>query len=896
MRATILIEVIKKLSKDLCLISSTIGFSVTYCNIKLHNFLLGRLILIRKVKFPLKYKFVSAISILLLLTMGFYLSYALNIFKEDKAADVYSITLTNSISVAERTKLLINEDVAFLNNLKDSSDGEAISKRMESITHNRDDVLGVECLVNNESYLSSQNTKKLEELTNGPNELLLNEATGVSGLKTLPIGTTKIEISPLKNYPSHFSIIKSINQNLKCAIHISYEKLMPLMNETLNYGTYILTSSGKTFFKLNNINLPADVKKIVSDPTIQDIEQGVKKFDDNGVAVIRAFSKVGGLDLIAITEIEENKAFLASSLLIQKSFYFGILILSIAVIVGILFTKRMTKNVQTLFEATTLLSQGDFNVNPVAEGSDEIGALTDSFVDMKDKIVKFMEEMKEKARIEGELKVAQLVQNSFFPKHAVLKSTFGFDGKYMPASECSGDWWGYFEQGTKVSIIVCDATGHGVPAALITAAAHSCISTIKIDSEKNYVSPAAVLSKLNKVVCSMNSEILMTAFVLEIDESKNQIIYSNASHMTPFLVHKIDGDYTKEGIDPLIGNNGARVGEKMDSSYQETTISITTGDRVILFSDGLTEMEVDGKAWGQRNFIKSVLKGSKKESTGLINSILEDFAEHRKKAALQDDITLVCVSFEGERVIIDDPHAQITGDNKYVVSKLSNVENIDLLSREKINHLIGFNTIDLTNEIKLVEVLDKRDRFVFSDYIDDSYQKDVWKLGSNAEIPKIINQLSSRFSDNLSEAIKLEVLKLVGEELLSNAFYHSGGNGTHIERGKEIILTPDKEVEFMFAVNHDYVVISVKGPTSFESREKVLSSIKRGYKDKSPLDGKTGAGLGLYMIFENCNQFWVINGGESCGQMICVFEKFNRYKKARERVTSFHYLAKEIQS
>ena len=364
------------------------------------------------------------------MTMGFYLSYALNIFKADKAADVYSITLTNSISVAERIKLLINEDIYYLNTLKDSTDGNNLSKKMNSITESRDEVLGIECLVNNENYLSSINTKKLEELSYDTSALVLNQESGVLKiLKSISQIPIKIEISPVKAFPAHFSILKLLNQNLKCAIHISYEKLMPLMNETLNYGTYILTSNGKSFFRLNNINLPADIKKIVTDPTVVDLEQGVKKFNDNGVSVIRAFSKVSGMELIAITEIEESKAFMASSLLIQKSLYFGILILSIAVIAGILLTKRMTRNVQTLFEATTLISKGDFNVNPVAIGNDEIGALTDSFVDMKDKIVMFMEEMKEKARIEGELKVAQLVQNSFFPKQAFLKSTFGFDGR-----------------------------------------------------------------------------------------------------------------------------------------------------------------------------------------------------------------------------------------------------------------------------------------------------------------------------------------------------------------------------------------------------------------------------------------------------------------------------------
>ena len=827
--------------------------------------------------------------------MGFYLSYALNIFKEDKAADVYSIALTNSISVAERTKLLINEDTTLLNTLKGSESGEAIYERMQSFTKNHDEVLGAECIVNNENYLSSKNERKLSELTGNDEEKLLDQTHGAYELiKNTPTGTTRIEMSGVPGFPSHFSIIRALDQNLKCALHVSYEKLMPLMNETLNYGTYILTGSGKVFFKLNNINLPKDLKKIVTDQSVVDIEQGVKKFDDDGVAVIRAYSKIPGLDLISITEIEESKAFLASSLLIQKSLFFGILILSVAVIVGILFTKRMTKNVQTLFEATTQMSQGNFDVKPEASGNDEIGALTDSFIDMKDKILMFMDEMKEKARIESELKVAQLVQNSFFPKHAMVKSTFSFDGRYMPASECSGDWWGYFEQGPIVTMIVCDATGHGVPAALITAAAHSCISTLKIDSEKTYISPKVVLEKLNKVVCSMNSEILMTAFVLEIDESKNQIKYSNASHMNPYLIHKTDGEYSKEGVDPLIGNNGARVGEKITSTYEETTLPIVKGDRIIMFSDGLTEMEVEGKAWGQRNFLKSVLKGCHKEATGLIGSILEDFGQHRKNATLQDDITLVAVSFEGNRVVIEDKESSVSGEHSYVVSKLSNEENLEFLTKNKLNHLIGHNTLDLKQEIRLVEVLESKNSFHLQDYIDDSYKKKEWSLVSNFKIPEAIKDMGQRFNDDFSEAIRPEVLQLVAEELLSNAFYHSGD--IQAERGREIILTPDKEVEFLFAVNADNVIVSVKGPSGFSSRDKLISSIMRAYKEKSPLQGDGGAGLGLYMVYEKSNQFWVINGGENSGQIICVFEKFNRYKKAKERVTSFHYLAKEILS
>lgn len=864
--------------------------------------MLGRIILIRKVRFPLKYKFVVVITALLLLTMGFYLNYALTIFKEDKAADVYSITLTNSVSVAERAKLLMNEDAQVLNGLQNLTSPEELNAKMVSLLAGEDAFLALSCL-RDQDFLTEKNERKLEQLNAGP-EAAMDSPAGV--LRTLTEGEVRVDMNVIKNFPPHYTIFKGIDKSLRCAVHISFEKLMPLMNETLNYGTYLLTENGKLFFKLNNISESRDLASIARDKTIQDIQQGVKRFSGDNGAIIRAFSKVPGLGLIAITEIEESKAFLASRELIQKSFYFGILILSVAVVAGILFTKRMTRNVQTLFLATTEVAAGNFNVNPVAEGSDEIGALTDSFVDMKNKIVRFMEEMKEKARLENELKVAHLVQHSFFPKHAVIKTKYSFDGHYSPASECSGDWWGFFEQNKKTTIVVCDATGHGVPAALITAAAHSCVSTLKIDSEREYISPKTVLEKLNKVICSLNSEILMTAFALEIDEENNRLVYANASHMTPYLLQKTDNEYTKSGVVPLQDNNGKRLGENWESEYSENAQPLQTGDRVVLFSDGIIEMAVDGKAWGQRNFLKSLFKAAPKDASGMIDSVLEDFKGHAGEHALQDDITLVCVSVDLPRPVIESleelkKNEAAVAQQPVVISKLSNEENIcHLLPLQKVNHVIGFNTIDLGREAKFVEILESKSLFNLSDYINESYKKKLWSLISNKKIPNVIEELIENvkgdFEKDLTGAIQSDVLRLVSEELLSNAFYHSKGEDHPVKRGEEILLTPDQEVEFLFAANDEYVVIAVKGPTGISSKEKVLNSIKRGYKEKTPVDGENGAGLGLYMVYESCNQFWVINGGSKGGQIICVFEKFNRYKQARERITSFHFLAKEMTS
>jgi sigma-B regulation protein RsbU (phosphoserine phosphatase) len=124
---------------------------------------------------------------------------------------------------------------------------------------------------------------------------------------------------------------------------------------------------------------------------------------------------------------------------------------------------------------TQELASGNFSKRVKLKGSDEVGALSDSINDMANKIVVFMEEMKEKARLENEVAVAQLVQASFFPESTQLPD---ITGHMEPASECGGDWWGYFDHGDWRVVFIADATGHGVPAALLTATMNCCKTSL----------------------------------------------------------------------------------------------------------------------------------------------------------------------------------------------------------------------------------------------------------------------------------------------------------------------------------------------------------------------------------------------------------------------------------
>ena len=95
---------------------------------------------------------------------------------------------------------------------------------------------------------------------------------------------------------------------------------------------------------------------------------------------------------------------------------FALLIICIGVISAIFGAKQLTRPVQALMEGTVAVGKGDFTTKVDVKSQDELGVLSDSFNYMGDEIMKYMEEVKEKTRMEGELEVAHLVQDSFFPK------------------------------------------------------------------------------------------------------------------------------------------------------------------------------------------------------------------------------------------------------------------------------------------------------------------------------------------------------------------------------------------------------------------------------------------------------------------------------------------------
>lgn len=383
-------------------------------------------------------------------------------------------------------------------------------------------------------------------------------------------------------------------------------------------------------------------KAALSPLLTQSLYQGVKEIKLGSKNVLYAYDYDPEANFAFVVYLDQAKAFEATSYLINKSTYYGLFIMGLSMLISVLLARPLTSQLETLFGMTQELAQGNFDKRVELKGHDEVGALSDSINDMASKIVVYMQEMQEKARLENEVEVARLVQSSFFPAEQSLSD---ITGHMEPASECGGDWWGYFDHGDWRVSFIADATGHGVPAALLTATMNCCKTSLSylLEVKPDIVQrPEEILRFMNQAVHGAGKEIQVTCFVASLNRKTRELHYSNASH-TPSLLWSSDkGNLTKDSFQPLIEANGPRLGQKADSIFSSAKLQLSLNDTIFLYTDGLTEAEnAEGTRWGERRLLKSLAQHGQGSPSQVIQGVFSDYKSHVQNQPSSDDVTAV---------------------------------------------------------------------------------------------------------------------------------------------------------------------------------------------------------------------------------------------------------------
>ena len=373
----------------------------------------------------------------------------------------------------------------------------------------------------------------------------------------------------------------------------------------------------------------------------------------NGMATgLVAVAPVGLADLEVVGWQDREVAFAASNELVRRSVLFLIMILSVGTLVSYFAARTMTSALRKIYFAMEEVGKGNLTAELRVDSTDEVGVLAQGFRRMAGEVSRLLVENVEKARMEKELETGRAVQETLFPASHFRTERLEVAGHFRPASECGGDFWYYAEVGGKMLVWVGDATGHGVPAALVTSAARAGAS---LTERLGIHSPAVILKHLSDVILDTSKgQMYMTLFVALIDPVNETITYANAGHVVPYLIRRsAPGQPLQKGnLKPLGGDPSLRLGtiDTANEGYREYTADLRSGDQILFYTDGLNELaSPTGEEWGRRRFLQAILAAfdaNDASASDSMDALVREAEVFRAGASLVDDVTALAIRFQ----------------------------------------------------------------------------------------------------------------------------------------------------------------------------------------------------------------------------------------------------------
>ena len=271
---------------------------------------------------------------------------------------------------------------------------------------------------------------------------------------------------------------------------------------------------------------------------------------------------------------------------------------------------------------------------------DEIGSLSNSVEEMSGKINRYITELTkvtaEKERISTELNVATKIQSDMLPKAYPpfpARKDFDLFAKMDPAKEVGGDLFDYLLlDSDHLMLVVGDVSGKGVPAALFMVIAKTLLSSHAAQG----LSPSEIFEITNNQLCNGNETgLFVTCWLGILTFSTGELRFVNAGHPYPVLYH--DGNFSFVKTKPnfvLGGMEGLH--------YKEHSITLEKGDRIFVYTDGVTEAtDSSEELFGEERLLEAMKGTENLDSPETLKSVRASIDKFVGEAEQFDDITML---------------------------------------------------------------------------------------------------------------------------------------------------------------------------------------------------------------------------------------------------------------
>ena len=244
-------------------------------------------------------------------------------------------------------------------------------------------------------------------------------------------------------------------------------------------------------------------------------------------------------------------------------------------------------------------------------------------------------ETMEKARMEQEMRIAAEIQQALLPKAGRSGVFFKAAAASLPCRSIGGDFYDYVDLSNgSLGFALGDVAGKGPPAALLSAMMQGIFAAQAASSDP----PSQTVSRVNLALYRRGIESRFVTLMYGALYPDGRLQYCNAGHNPPLVVGPTDFRRLERG--------GPIVGLFEGATYEEETVTLTVGDWLIVYSDGVSEaLSAEGEEYGEARILTCVRKNLDMEPQALLESLFADVRDFARGAAQSDDITAMVLRF-----------------------------------------------------------------------------------------------------------------------------------------------------------------------------------------------------------------------------------------------------------
>ena len=240
-----------------------------------------------------------------------------------------------------------------------------------------------------------------------------------------------------------------------------------------------------------------------------------------------------------------------------------------------------------------------------------------------------------RARLQEEdFQQARQIQAGLLPAQIVQLPGYQVSGAWQPALSVGGDYYDVIAfSDLRLGLVIADVVGKGVSAALLMANLQAAVRAFAANARP----PGEVCTRVNEVMCSnMASGKFITMFCCVLDAAGHKITYCDAGHNPPILLRGNTSFRLEEG--------GGLLGMFRTWKYEQLTIDLQEGDRILMFTDGLSEAEnIDGEQFGEERLIEVLRRFRNLPANEIQDRILEEVRDFCA-GNFRDDATLLVIA------------------------------------------------------------------------------------------------------------------------------------------------------------------------------------------------------------------------------------------------------------